>query len=188
MKKNSIVTIAIAFAVLMLNACKKEETTVAPPDPENEVITTVKLVAINVADTTEIVTGQWKDITPNDGNPDVSQARLVLKKNAIYKVSATFLDETKSPAADITTEITERANYHLVCYAPAAGLALTVVRTDYDNNTPKLELGLKTTFTTGGITNGNLQVSLHHQPTGKNGTDCSIGSSDAEVNFSINIM
>lgn len=187
--KNYIKILAtISAVVIMFNACKKEEQTVAPPDPENEVITTVKLVATNVADAADVVTAQWKDLTPNDGNPDLTQATLTLKKDAVYNVAVSFLDETKTPADDITLEITDRANYHLICYTPATGLNVTVVRTDHDNNTPQLELGLKTTFTTGAASTGNMQVALHHQPSGKNGTDCGIGSTDAQVDFSVTVQ
>ncbi len=188
MKNKSIILFSVTIAMLAWNSCKKDEKTVAPPDPENEVITTVKLVATNAADTTDIVTAQWKDLTPNDGNPDLTQAAMTLKKNATYNVAVTFLDETKSPVEDITEEVEERSNFHLVCYTPAASLNVAVQRTDLDNNTPKLPLGLKTRFTTGGASTGALQVALHHQPSGKNGTDCSIGSTDVDVNFTVTLQ
>jgi hypothetical protein len=103
-------------------------------------------------------------------------------------VSVTFLDETKSPVEDITEEVEERSNFHLVCYTPASSLNVAVQRTDLDNNTPKLQLGLKTRFTTGAASTGALQVALHHQPSGKNGTDCSIGSTDVDVNFTVTLQ
>ncbi len=140
------------------------------------------------ADATDVKTAQWKDLTPSDGNPDLTQATLVLKKDAVYNVELQFLDETKTPVGNVTEEIEERANYHLVCYNPASGLNLTVLRTDLDGNTPALQLGLKSKFTTAAISTGNLQVSLHHQPSGKNGTDCSLGTTDADVNFTVNIQ
>lgn len=185
--KIAIPTIIIIATALLWASCKKEEKNVQPPDPENEVITTVKLVATNNADITDISTALWKDLTPNDGNPDTSQATLKLKKDAVYTVSVLFLDETKNPAADITQEVSDRGNYHLICYAPSSGLNLSVIRTDKDSNSPALEIGLKSKFTTGAAGTGKLNVSLHHQPSGKNGTDCSIGSTDADVNFAVKV-
>lgn len=189
MKLNRIIISAslIASVAILWTACKKDEQNVAPPDPENEVITTVKLVATNNADLTDISTATWKDLTPADGNPDTSNATLKLKKDAVYTVAVLFTDETKSPVGDITAEVIERSNYHLICYEPSAGLNLTVVRTDKDNNSPALELGQKARFTTGAASTGRLNVSLHHQPSGKNGIDCSIGSTDADVNFSVKV-
>jgi len=189
MKLNKIIISATVVAAtgILWTSCKKEEKNVAPPDPENEVITTVKLVATNDADTSDIRTATWKDLTPNDGNPDTSGATLTLKKDGVYSVSVIFTDETKSPAADITSEVSERGNYHLICYQPSSGLNLTIVRTDKDSNSPALEIGLKSRFTTGAASTGKLNVSLHHQPSGKNGTDCGIGSTDADVNFTVKV-
>ncbi|MCF8450102.1 MAG: hypothetical protein K9G49_09560 [Taibaiella sp.] len=188
MKNKSIVLMAFVATMLVWNSCNKDEKNVAAPDPENEVITTVKLVATNTADAADVVTAQWKDLTPNDGNPDLTQATLALKKDAVYNVEVKFLDETKSPAEDITEEVQERANYHLVCYAPASGLNVTVMRTDKDTNTPQMELGLKGKFTTGAASSGKLNISLHHQPSGKNGTDCGIGTTDVAVDFTVNVL
>jgi hypothetical protein len=188
MNKQSIITASVSLVMLVWTSCNKDEKNVAPPEPENEIITTVKLVAVNAADTTDVVTAQWKDLTPNDGNPDLSAANMTLKKDATYNVTISFLDETKTPADDVTEEVKDRANYHLICYTPASGLNLTVVRTDHDTNTPQMELGVETTFTTGAASNGSLQVALHHQPSGKNGTDCSIGSTDADVPFVITVQ
>jgi len=186
MKKSAIAIISASF-ILLWSACKKEEKIVDPPAPDNEVITTVRLIAVNAADATDVDTAQWRDLTPNDGNPDLSQANLKLKAGAVYNMSLTFLDETKNPAEDITEEIHERSIYHLICYEPSSGLGITVQRTDYDDNTPKLELGLQAKATTTSAASGTLQVSLHHQPSGKNGTDCAIGSTDAEVTFNVTV-
>lgn len=188
MKYRIMTLAAIALIATIWTSCNKDEQNVTPPDPDNEIITTVRLVATNAADTADVHTAQWKDLTPNDGNPDLSQAVLNLKKDAVYNVSVSFLDETKTPADDITLEVQARQNYHLICYAPATGLNLTVVRTDKDTNTPAMEVGLKTKYTTGAASTGNLNVALHHQPSGKNGTDCSLGSTDASVNFTVNVQ
>ncbi len=187
MKKISFVLSLFTATALFWASCNKEEKVVSPPAPGNEFLTTVKLVAKNIADTTDVVTAKWVDLNPNGGSPDLSQATLNLRKNAVYNVSVSFLDETKTPAEDITTEVRDRANYHLVCYGIYAGLNLTVVRTDKDTNVPTLELGLTTDFTTGAVSSGNLEVSLHHQPNVKNG-DCDRGSTDADVNFTVNIL
>ncbi len=190
-KNNNITKIAamamIAATATLWTGCKGDEKNVEPADPDNEVITTVKITAVNAADTADVRTAQWKDLTPNDGNPDLTQASIRLKKDAVYNVSVEFMDETKSPAENITEEVEERSNYHLVCYQPTSGLNLTVVRTDFDNNTPKLELGVKSKFTTGAASTGSINVSLHHQPSNKNGSTCDLGSTDVDVNYQVTI-
>ena len=184
----SFALIALSSCTLLWSACHKPEENVDVPDPDNEVITTVKLTAVNAADATDVVNAQWKDLTPNDGNPDLSAAKLTLKKDAVYNVSLQFLDETKTPVGNITEEITDRANYHLICYTPSSGMGLTVQRTDKDNNTPQMELGLAAKFTTTTVADGSIQVALHHQPSGKNGTDCAIGTTDADVTFTVKVQ
>jgi hypothetical protein len=172
--------------MLFWNACKKEEKAVSPPVPGNEFLTSVKLIATNTTDSTDIQTAKWAQIDQNVA-PDTSLAHLTLKKDKVYNVQVLFLDETKTPASDITADIHDRANYHLICFLMASGLNLTVTRLDHDGNTPPLEVGLTDNFTTGGISSGNLEVVLHHQPNVKNG-DCDRGSVDADVNFRITIQ
>lgn len=185
MKKQSFLLIPFITLLLIWSGCKKDEQIVTPPAPDNEVITTVKLIAINTADSTDLQTARWADVT-SSGTPDLTQAFLNLKKNAVYNVSVQFLDETQTPAGDITDEVRDRGNYHLICYQPAAALRLTVQRTDIDNNSPAQEIGITSRFTTTDSSGGNLNVSLHHQPSGKNG-DCAVGSTDADVNFEVRI-
>ena len=169
---------------LLISGCKKEETVVAPPTPGNEFLTTVRLVCTNTANAADVKTVSVKE---QPGQPiNYTNATLVLKKNATYNVQVLFLDETKTPVGDITQDIFDRRNYHLVCFE-VTGAALSVVRTDLDTNTPALPVGLADKFTTVGIGTGSLNVKLRHQPNAKNG-DCSSGSSDADVDFPLNII
>ena len=214
MRKQILAFSAIAIAATMTwSACKKSETVVSPPAPSNEFLTTVRLVATNEANASDVVTASWVDLTPDDNNPpDTSNAILNLKPNAVYDVKVLFLDETQTPAGDITAELKERQNYHLLFFQPtpvapsdtATGISsasipgtvasatgpylnLHVVRTDMDANTPPLPVGLTDKFTTGAASNGHLEVVLRHQPNAKNGTYAP-GSSDADVSFRVNIQ
>lgn len=188
MKKLQIILSSIALLfVITWSSCNKDEKAVAAPEPDNEVITTVQLKAVNTADATDTPTAKWVKLNPADTSaPDLSHATLNLKKNASYNVQVQFLDESKTPVSDITSEILQRANYHLVCFNVASGLSLTVVPTDHDTNTPSYSIGLADLFTTTSISSGNLEVQLHHQPNIKNG-DCAPGSIDADVNFTVHI-
>ncbi len=176
MKKQVLALSAIAVAVsLTWSSCKKTETVVSPPSPENEFLTTVRLVATNEANPADVVTASWVDLNPDDNNPpDTSNAVMNLKANSVYDVRVLFLDETQHPAGDITGEISDRQNYHLLFFQPtpvaaadtvtgvnyagipgtepaASGtyLNLRVTRTDMDGNNPALPLGLSDKFTTG---------------------------------------
>lgn len=186
-KKSTILVTSAVTLLLFWSSCKKDEQAVAPPVPGNEFLTTVELVATNANDATDVQTAKWVKLNPDDTTaPDLSKAFLNLKQNAHYNVAVKFMDETKTPAQDVTGEILDRENYHLICFDIASGLNLQVTRTDHDTNNPPLEVGLQDLFATGGASTGNLEVTLHHQPNVKNG-DCAPGSIDADVNFTINV-
>lgn len=188
MKKSIIGFSALALLTVLWISCKKDESTVSPPAPDNEFITTVKLVATNANDPNDVQTASWVDMSPDDTtSPDISNAVLNLHANTNYKVQVQFWDESKSPASEITPEIAERGNYHLICFNIQSGLNLNITRTDSDTNTPALPIGLTDDFAAGAASSGNLEVELRHQPNVKNGT-CDPGSTDADVNFQINIQ
>ncbi len=174
----------IILSVLLMNGCKKDEKTVSPPLPGNEFLTTVQLVVTNAADATDTKTVSVKQLP--DQAVDNSNAPLTLKANATYNVAVQFLDETTSPAGNVTDDIYTRRNYHLICFEVSGGANLTIVRTDMDTNTPALQVGLQDSFTTGAVSTGSLNVQLRHQPNAKNG-QCAPGSTDADVNFPITI-
>ncbi|NCX96278.1 MAG: hypothetical protein EBX41_07670 [Chitinophagia bacterium] len=180
------------FCTLLLTlatfqACKRPEEIVTPPPPENENLTTLRLIAVNRADSTEVLTAQWQKLNPADTTPpDTSQAYLNLKNNANYNVNVYFIDASTTPADTINKEIQQRSNFHLICIKPDASLLLTVTRLDKDNNATPLELGLVNKFTTGNASNGRVEVTLYHQPNIKNG-NCGIGSTDADVYFRVQV-
>ena len=63
--------------------------------------------------------------------PDsINTPTLNLKANSVYNVQVLFLDETKTPPGNVTDDIYDRRNYHLICFIVSGGTNLTVVRTD----------------------------------------------------------
>lgn len=188
MKHHSYIILILLTILISLHqtSCKKPED--KQDNPENEFISTVKLMAINTA-TNDTQTAYWRQLNP-DGTtpPDTSNAKLSLKTNTIYQVHTFFLDETKNPVENLTTEIQERGIYHGVFYIPDAALspALSIVRTDVDAN--NLPLGLQATFETFNTSIiAYLRVVLRHQPQGKDGT-YTPGSTDADTRFRIEIL
>ena len=170
--------------------CKKDEQVVTPPIPGEEYITTVKLRVENLATPNDTMWATWKDLTPDDTNaPDTTLAILSVKKNNSYKLAVYILDETKSPAVDITPDIRERGNYHRFFLIPTSSIASKVVvtPTDYDSNSPALYIGLNNLVTISDtIASGKLEGILKHQPNTKDGT-LAPGSTDIDVFFQFNI-
>ena len=92
----------ILSAFLMLFAgCSKED---LEPHDDNELITTVKLQFTSITSpSSPVKTFYWRDLQ-GDGVVD-SIDPIVLDKNSTYDMEITLLDETKSPATNITKEI-----------------------------------------------------------------------------------
>lgn len=187
--KFSAFLMLLSSILILATSCKKEEQVVSPTLPGNEFLTTIKLHLIS-SDNVDTLVATWRDLTPEDTNPpDTSLAALILKPNTTYSAQLELLDETKSPAEDITAEIKERANYHRIFYFPSSSLGtnLSVAVTDLDTNNPPLALGISSTISTQNVSSGFLQVILKHQPNVKDGTFAP-GSTDADVKFQISIQ
>jgi hypothetical protein len=204
------------LALGLVAGCNFPERTIKP-NINNEFPTTVRLQLTNQANPLEVQTATWEQLLDANGvpfAPDVSQAHLSLKKNSVYSATIIILDKTKDPVDDITQEIKDRSNVHLLFYQPlpatgslvipfTAGdqypdpiptplppgnpLNLIVTITDQDTNHPPLPVGLETLFTTKDAGTGWLQIVLRHQPESKNGT-YPPGSTDVDVGFTIAIQ
>ena len=183
-QKKTIMLASILTLQICWSACNKKETAIAPPLPGNEALTTMILTATNANDPTDIQTAKWIELDPTGATPpDTSVAVLNLKKNASYNVTIQLLDSL----TDVTPEIKDRENYHLFCFDVSSGLNLTCIQTDKDTNPKPLPIGLTDLFTTTTVSNGHLEVTLHHQPNEKTG-DCAPGSIDMDCTFTVNII
>ncbi|KQC34180.1 type 1 periplasmic binding fold superfamily protein [Nonlabens sp. YIK11] len=152
---------------------------------EEELITTVEYTLINRANVNNVVVYRSVDLDGING-PDMPTTTVTgtLNANAIYDGTVRFLNETVSPAENITEEVLEESLEHEVFYfSDLASVQIEKVDTDSDGN----PLGLRTVFTTGAAGTGNVNVVLIHEPIKpNNGTlaDAS-GESDANVTYDI---
>lgn len=149
-------------------------TACTPDDPEEgeEEITTVRLTFTNGP------TVSWEEGATS--NPEI-----VLDANTTYTVKAEFLNE-EDPAnvEDITAEILEEDDEHLVCYEVVGGANATITRTDSDGT---YEVGLDSSWEIGDASTGSVMLTLRHQPGVKDGT-CTPGDSDVEITFNLTIQ
>lgn len=184
MKKFNAMLIA---ASLLVVACKKDDDKVEDPhhdhDHETELITTVQLAFTGPDDATGVYTFSFSDIDGEGGNAPVIDT-IRLDAGAYYNCNLTFLDESKSPAEDITEEIKEEDEGHLVCFSSTLS-GMNFERLDTDGN---YGVGLVSKWShTGDAENGNVTITLKHQPGVKDGT-CEPGETDVEVTFVIEMM
>ncbi|WP_400192522.1 hypothetical protein [Hymenobacter sp. B81] len=168
-------------APLLATSCKDDKEN-PQPDDENELITTVRYTLTPVSGGAP-VTVEYKDLDGDGGNaPTIGT--LTLAANTTYTGAISFLDESKNPAQDLTTEVSAESDEHLVVYTAAPANLLTITRTDRDAKS--LEVGLTTRLVTTTAATGTLQVKLRHQPGSKNG-QAEPGSSDAEATFPVTV-
>ncbi len=207
----------IIIATLGITGCSKESVvTPAPPGNETlSTVELVFQNTANPADTGRAIWRQL-DLT-GVKPPDTTLAILNLKPNSTYNAQVLILDEVSdAPKVDtVSTEIHDRENYHLFFFQPtpispanliisntstdipvadgtvtsASGpyLNLTVSRTDLDNNSPQMQVGLIDNFVTGAASTGSLRVVLRHQPNAKNGT-YGPGSTDVDADYQVHIQ
>jgi len=122
MKITSKSFLFISFLIVGLNGCNKDEKTVSPPVPGNEFLTSVRLTATNTTDPSDIQVAIITDTTIIPNPPSsINHDTLNLKANSAYTATVEFLDETKTPPGQVTDDIYDRRNYHLICFENSAG-------------------------------------------------------------------
>lgn len=152
---NSAKIFFLAMTTIAISSCSDDDN---GPINEEEVITTVM--------TTLIGGGQTITLTSRDLDGDGPNAPVVtvsgnLTANTVYNGEITFLNETVTPADNITAEIEEEGDEHQIFYQIPSVLG-SFVYTDLDVNAKPV--GLTFTYTTGNAGTGNLTVTLRHEP------------------------
>lgn len=167
-----------ALVSLQFTACDKDDDN--GDGTEQELITTVTLtVKQGNATVTE---ASFRDPDGAGGNaPTIDD--IVLAANSSYTLEVAFLDESKAGApVDITEEVAEENEEHLVCFATTGGLPQPVITDQDDAGQP---LGLRASLNTAAATNGSLTVRLKHEPNKSAPDPCVTGETDVEVTFDV---
>lgn len=176
----------LAMVLLVLGACQKEDPQI---DNEEEVITTLTYTLTPTTGGTPVVFS-FRDLDGDGGNAPVI-VEGTLQANSSYLGAVTLLNETESPAEDITTEIMAEDEEHQLFYVSTVG-NLDIRYNDADaNNNP---IGLKTTVITGSADQGTLKIILRHEPNKTaggvsiNNPSAAGGETDIEVTFNVAIQ
>ncbi|GAB4382777.1 MAG: hypothetical protein Kow0075_14720 [Salibacteraceae bacterium] len=178
--KNTSIIILNILIISGIISCKRNSADPEDPDPHNEseLITTV-MITFNGSNGSAF-TYAWRDTDgPGGSQPTIDTIRLV--NGETYQAEVQFLDESGDATIDITEEIKEEADEHLVCYETGAN-ALDIETTDKDGN--NYPIGIETTWKTGAQATTEVKVVLKHQPGQKDGT-CDPGETDVEVVFPV---
>jgi len=173
------ISVCVLLAGLMITGCKKDK----GDENEEELITTVKVTLTAQGGTPQTFT--WKDVDgPGGQAPQISE--IILAPNKTYACQLEFLDESKTPAEDITAEVVAEADEHEVYYEPT-GVNVSVSNLNKDSK--NLPLGTTSTWTTTGGSNGSVKITLKHKPGIKAAGDpVTKGESDIEVSFTTKVQ
>lgn len=186
--KLNFLTLAMMTAVAITGCKKDDDDPIAPTPPTNEeeLITTLRL-HFHSANDVEHFHFAFSDLDGDGGNAPVIEADT-LSVDSVYSVELEVLDESGTPVEDITAEILAEDEDHQFFFQ-VSGSNATVTYNDADaNGNP---VGLSTTWTVGAASNGNVTVTLRHEPdkgaTGVSSGDITNagGETDIEVTFPV---
>lgn len=147
-----------AIAGLMFTSCSNDDDNPDPVD-EEEVITTMNVTLVAAGANT--ITLQSQDLDGDGPNaPQVSISGNLLA-NTSYAGSIQLLNETETPAENITLEVEEEDDEHQFFFNATGALSgVSYSDQDGDGN----PLGLAFILETGDAGSGSLQITLRHEP------------------------
>ena len=130
---------------------------------EEEVITTMNVTLTAAGATT--ITLQSQDLDGDGPNAPTISVSGDLMANTTYAGTIELLNETESPAEDITAEVEEEADEHQFIFTTSGAISETGYSDEDGDGNP---VGIEFTITTADAGNATLQVTLRHEPTKPN--------------------
>jgi hypothetical protein len=173
---------ALLASTLIFASCSDDDDTPEPVN-EEEVITTLTVTLDSGSDS---VVMQYQDLD-GDG-PDAATVTVSgsLSANTTYDGSIILLNETESPAENVTEEIEEEDLDHQFFYTVGSGLDVAAEYGDADSEGNPL--GLSFILNTGVASSGGLTFTLRHEPNKPNtGLENAGGETDIEVTFDVTV-
>ncbi|MEZ4887218.1 MAG: hypothetical protein R3E32_20975 [Chitinophagales bacterium] len=185
--KHLFIFLGLTLAMFSFSSCDKDDPT--PPN-EEELITTLTLTMTPEGGGNAVVF-RFRD-TDGDGGNDPVITSGTLAANTTYNATLELLNESVSPATNITNEVRTEGQDHQFFFATTAGVNLSFAYDDMDaDDNP---IGLKVLFQTGDASSGQFQVILRHE-LNKSASNVSLGDitnaggeTDIEVIFDIEIQ
>ena len=187
MNSSKYIFLFLAVAVFSFMACEDEDPVIPV---EEELITTLTVTLSPQGGGADVILN-FSDPDGDGGMAPVIQGGT-LAANTTYTGAIVLLNESETPAEDITEEIEEEDEEHQFFFSTTGGLDLQVAYADADSNGNPI--GLATTHTAGAASSGTLTVILRHEPNKdaqgvKDGDITNAGGeTDIEVSFPITIQ
>ncbi|GHC52600.1 type 1 periplasmic binding fold superfamily protein [Ulvibacter litoralis] len=183
MKKVKFLSILLLTTILFA-ACSSDDDTPEQVN-EEEVITTmtVTLVPNNGGSS---ITLQTRDLDGDGPNaPEVTVSGNLIT-GTTYNGTIVLLNETVSPAENITEEVEEEDEEHQFFYTTGGGIDVTTAYSNFDDDGNPL--GTEFTLTAVSASSGTLTFTLRHLPTKPNtGLEDAGGETDVAATFSVTV-
>ena len=181
-------TLKVCFTLFMLApfvlSCGSDDDAPPPAINEEEVITTVILTLTSNNGQEIVMTSQDLDGDgPNEPEITVSGNLSVA---TTYSGSVRLLNETVTPAENITNEVSAEGTEHQFFYTMGGGLNLTASYQDVDNNGNPI--GILFDLTSTSASSGTLTCTLRHEPLKPNDGTLSGAGGDTDVSVSFPVI
>lgn len=177
--KYTILALATITGTLF-TSCSSDDDAAPVVVNEEEVITTVTVTLAPITGSTITLTS--RDLDGDGPDAPVLTVSGNLEANTAYNGSVVLLNETESPAENITTEVEEEDDEHQLFYTVGGGLNVTTNGFNLDGNGNVL--GTTFMLTTGAASTGTFTVTLRHEPTKPNtGLTDAGGETDVSATF-----
>jgi hypothetical protein len=180
---SSAALLAIFSVLSFLTGCDPKDPI---PVEEQELITTLTISLQKIGTTDDPVTFSWKDLDGSGSDLPVID-EIVLDAHSEYKVTLELLNESGSPAENISAEIEEEDEDHQFFFSATNVDGVVFEYDDADENGKPI--GLKNIVLTDHFGTGTLSVILLHLPD-KNGIGVADGNpanaggeTDLEIEF-----
>jgi hypothetical protein len=185
--KNYLFLLCVACLSIVFTSCDDHD----HGENEGELITTIRYTLTPESGTPVVM--EFKDLDGDGGNAPVINTIGSLKTNVSYSGSLLLLNESVSPAEDITKEIKEEDKDHQFFFEISGALKdkLTVAYADKDGDSNPIGLLTSVVATTAGT--GKLKITLRHEPNKKaSGVSSGLianagGETDIEVTFDVKV-
>ncbi len=175
----------LVLSFIAFSACSDDDSGPAPIN-EEEIITTLTVTLVPNGGGSTIIL-QTRDLDGDGPNaPEVTVSGDLLA-NTVYEGSLVLLNETETPAENITDEVETEAEEHQFFYTIGGGLDAVTEYADFDGNGNPL--GIQFTLTTGDASAGTFGVTLRHEPAKPNtGLVDAGGETDIAVTFNVSVQ
>jgi hypothetical protein len=180
----NIYLLSAIFFTLLLGSCSSDDDN---PEliNEEELITTLTVTLVPEGGGTSI-TLSTQDLDGDGPDEPVIYVSSNLSSGLTYNGSISLLNETESPAEDITEEVEEEADEHQFFYTLGSGLDVTINATNFDSDGNAL--GTEFSLVANDVSSGSLTFTLRHEPNKPTDNLATAGGeTDIEASFTISV-